>query len=213
MASADFPALAARLDPKDMAGAIAGFPGHFQQGWRLAAELEPRHRAQELDGVVVIGMGGSAMGGDLLRVLARPTARVPVTVVRDYVLPAWVGPRTLVIASSYSGNTEETLAAFEDAVDRGAGIYVLASGGDLHTEALQRDLPHAVLPGGMQPRAALGYSFGALLRVADKVGLVAVPEEVYAEAVDGIERQAQDSRKRRPVRPSVWRTAFTGGCL
>jgi glucose/mannose-6-phosphate isomerase len=192
MTNADLADRARRLDPRDMRGAIAAFPGHFREGWLLAADLQPRHRAQDLDHLVVIGMGGSAMGGDLLRTYARPSAPVPVTVVRDYTLPAWVGPRTLVVASSYSGNTEETLAAFEEALDRRAPIYALTSGGDLHTEALQRDLPHVVLPGGMQPRAALGYSFGALLRVADKLGVVAVREEAYAEALAGALRQSDE---------------------
>lgn len=180
-----------RLDPGDMLGALRAFPDHFREGWVLAADLQPTHRPHELDAVVVLGMGGSAIGGDLVRCFVRPSAPVPLIVVRDYELPAWVGPRTLAIASSYSGETEETLAAFAEALDRTAAVYVVASGGRLLEEARARDLPHVAIPGGMQPRAALGYSFGALLRIAEKLGLTDVPESAFEQAVAAARRAAE----------------------
>lgn len=161
-----------RLDPGGMLDAVRSFPDHLEQGWALAAELRAPHRVDGLDHVLVLGMGGSAIGADLLRTYAAPGARVPVSVCRGYGLPGWVNERTLVIASSYSGDTEETLEAFSAAVARGAAIYAVTSGGQLLARAHDMDLPHVVLPGGLQPRAALGYSFAALLRIAETIGLI-----------------------------------------
>jgi glucose/mannose-6-phosphate isomerase len=181
----------ASLDPDHMFDAVRAFPEHFRDGWTRAAELQARHRADELTEVVFVGMGGSAIGGDLVRTYCRDTARVPVSVVRDYTLPASVGAGALVIASSYSGGTEETLAAFREASLRGAAVYVVTSGGELLRHADEGDLPHVVIPGGLQPRAALGYSFGALLRMATKLGLCDVSETEFTEALATIEAGAE----------------------
>ncbi len=181
----------ARLDPKGMFEAIQQFPAHFREGWVRAADLQPRHRADDLSQVVLVGMGGSAIGGDLVRTYARDRATVPFSVIRDYQLPASVGEGTLVIASSYSGGTEETLSAYEDAIARGAAVYVVTSGGELRDLAGQNDLPHVVIPGGMQPRAALGYSLGAVLRIADKLGLCDVHEDEFAEALEVMQARVE----------------------
>ena len=174
----------AALDPDRMFDAVRAFPEHFREGWTRAADFQPAHRAVELTQVVVVGMGGSAIGGDLVRTYCRDASPVPVSVVRDYTLPASVGEGALVIASSYSGGTEETLAAFDEAAARGAAIYAITSGGELRRRAERMGLPHVVIPGGMQPRAALGYSLGAVLRIADKLGLCSVPEAEFSEALD-----------------------------
>lgn len=181
----------AALDPKGMFEAIQAFPEHFRDGWLRAADLEPPHRAADLRQVVLVGMGGSAIGGDLVRTFVRDRAPVPFSVVRDYQLPASVGEGSLVIASSYSGGTEETLAAFDDARGRGAAVYVVTSGGELADLAGQNELPHVIIPGGMQPRAALGYSLGAVLRIADKLGLCSVSEAEFAEALDVARARAE----------------------
>src|SRR5690606_16401220 len=113
--------------------------------------------------VVVVGMGGSAIGGDLARGLLEQELRVPMMVQRDYSLPAFVDEGTLVVASSYSGNTEETLAAFDDARRRGAPLCVITTGGKLAQMAEGVVLARIQIPGGLQPRAALGYSVVPLL--------------------------------------------------
>jgi glucose/mannose-6-phosphate isomerase len=175
-----------------MHGAIAAFPDHLREGWRRGAAAEAFGlEAGTLNGVVVCGMGGSAIGGDLLRALAEPTAPVPVQVVRGYALPGWVDERTLVVASSYSGGTEETLAAFEEAGERRAVRVVVASGGELMARAEGEWLPRVVIPGGLQPRAALGYSLGVLLRLGRALGLLPLPEEAFEDAAAGADRRAQ----------------------
>jgi len=187
----DYEQARSQLDPQDMFGAITDFPEHFREGWIRAADLVPRHRIQDIDHVVIIGMGGSAIGGDLLRAYALYEATLPITVVRDYQLPEWVNKRTLVIASSYSGDTEETLAAVGEATEREASIYVVTTGGELHDLAKKKDFPHVTLTGGMQPRAALGHSFAALLRIADKLGLVDVADTVFEDAYSTMQARAK----------------------
>lgn len=181
-----------RLDPEDMHGAIAAFHGHLREGWVRGAAAESFGlTADGLKGVVICGMGGSAIGGDLLRTLAEPEAPVPVQVVRGYTMPGWVGADTLVVASSYSGGTEETLSCFEAAQACGARIVAVASGGDLMGRAEAAGLPRIAIPGGLQPRAALGYSLGALLRLGRALGLLALPDGDFASAVDEAEARGR----------------------
>ncbi|MDX1531244.1 MAG: bifunctional phosphoglucose/phosphomannose isomerase, partial [Rhodothermales bacterium] len=167
---------------QDMFGAIRAFPDHFRDGWVRAADFQPEIRLQDADQVVIVGMGGSAIGGDLVRTYCRDTAPVPISVVRDYTLPASVGERSIVVASSYSGGTEETLSSFEEALRRDATVYAVTSGGTLQARVEAEGLKAVSIPGGMQPRAALGYSFSVLLRMADKLGLCSVSDAEYEEA-------------------------------
>ena len=102
-----------RWDKKDMYGVIRAFPEHLHDGWHRASRQADRIgllSRKTFSGVVITGMGGSAIGGDLLRALCADTATVPIVVNRGYRLPGWVDDRTLVVVSSYSGNTEETLS-------------------------------------------------------------------------------------------------------
>src|SRR6266542_1887056 len=109
-------------DPDDMLGRIKELGKQVKDAWKIAtsASLPPTH--SDVRNIVVAGMGGSAIGGDLAAALLADELKVPMTVHRDYGLPAYVGRDSLVIASSYSGNTEETLSAFEDARKRGAKV-------------------------------------------------------------------------------------------
>ncbi|MEM6782296.1 MAG: bifunctional phosphoglucose/phosphomannose isomerase [Bacteroidota bacterium] len=181
----DLAAALDRLDPDGMLGAICAFPDHFREGWTRAASIESLGwSATDFDAVVVCGMGGSAIGGDLTRTYCEATCPVPMTVVRGYDLPAFVGPKTLVVASSYSGGTEETLSAFGQALDRGATVLCVTTGGTLLDEAKKHNLAHVVVPGGLQPRAALGYSFSVLLRLARALGMTALPDADLDAALD-----------------------------
>ena len=129
-------------------------------------------------------MGGSAIGGDLVRTLAAATAPVPFAVVRDYTLPAWVCERTLVVASSYSGGTEETLSGYAEATaPRRARRRRDVGRRDRGERAAADGFPVVTIPGGLQPRAALGYSLGAVLRLARALGLLALPDADFDGAV------------------------------
>ena len=171
------------FDPQDMHGAISAFPDHLDEGWNRGAAAEDFDIRRPFSGVLVCGMGGSAIGGDLVRALAEPTAPAPMGVVRGYDVPGWVGEGTLVVASSYSGGTEETLSAFAQARRRGARLAVVASGGELLEAARSDGIDAVEIPGGLQPRAALGYSLGALLRLARAAALLDLPDADLAGAV------------------------------
>ncbi|MEL6445131.1 MAG: bifunctional phosphoglucose/phosphomannose isomerase [Bacteroidota bacterium] len=188
----DLAAALDRLDPDDMLGAVCAFPDHFREGWTRAASVEGLSwSATDFDAVVVCGMGGSAIGGDLTRTYCEATSPVPMSVVRGYELPAFVGPKTLVVASSYSGGTEETLSAFRQALDRGATVLCVTTGGTLLDEAKAHNLAHVVVPGGLQPRAALGYSFSVLLRLARALGMTDLPDAALDAALSEASARAE----------------------
>jgi glucose/mannose-6-phosphate isomerase len=122
------------------------------------------------DGLVVAGMGGSGIGGRLARAAIGDRARRPLTVVGGYALPAWVGPRSFVLCASYSGATEETVSCYDHAAELGAPRVVATTGGPLAERARRDGVPVVPLPGGFQPRAAVGYSLVAALEAATLCG-------------------------------------------
>ena len=122
--------------------------------------------------VVIAGMGGSAMGGELLRGLVMADCPVPITRVRGFGIPTWAGPDTLVVCVSHSGETAETLACARQAHAQGAAVLGVGAGGTLQVLAGEWGMPFAAVPGGgMQPRAALGYLFGAMAGAFAACGL------------------------------------------
>jgi glucose/mannose-6-phosphate isomerase len=177
-------------DPSGMADAIAGMAEQLRVGEQVGAEAGAR---VALPGAVVIAaMGGSAMGGELLRALVAGECPVPITRVRGFSVPHWAGPGTLVMCVSYSGETRETLACAEQARRQGAHLLVVGSGGTLVERARAwraacAEVPDAVATG--QPRAALGYLFGAMAGAFGACGLsatgIASAAAEGAEAVDG----------------------------
>ncbi len=180
------------VDPDDMRGAVRAFPDHLEEGWTRGAVVESFGLdGTAFDGVVLCGMGGSAIGGDLVRGLVEPTSPLPFVVNRGYALPGWVGGKTLVVVSSYSGGTEETLSAFEDARTRGSRILAITSGGTLKAHADDDGLDLVEIPGGLQPRAALGYSLGVVLRLARTLGLAALPDAEVEAALDAARQRAE----------------------
>ena len=116
----DDPQVFQQCDPEGMLERIHEMPRQCQQAWQTAMSFDLPPDYSQIDKVVILGMGGSAIGGDLVRSLALSEAKLPIFVQRDYDLPAFVDDKTLVIASSYSGNTEETLTSFEQALGTGA---------------------------------------------------------------------------------------------
>jgi glucose/mannose-6-phosphate isomerase len=178
----DLPALA-RLDASGMLGASAALPGQVRDAWARSRALvlpEPHRAARS---VAVLGMGGSAIGGDLVRGIWSERLRVPIEVIRGYDLPAWVGPDTLVVASSYSGATEETISAFGQAVERRAPVAIISTGGTLLDVARRAGLPHLSFPGGGQPRAAVGYAITLLCGLLERAGMLEVGDDEVAAAV------------------------------
>lgn len=172
-----------RKDPGGMLETLEGLPGQCLEALQMGQEVVlPEVGRPRL--VVLAGLGGSAIGGDLVRVLVSRQAGVPVLVVRDYNLPACVDQDALVFLTSYSGNTEETLEAYRQAGDKGAARIVLTTGGRL-AELAERDGVLSVrVPGGLPPRSAIGYlSLPALLILA-RLGLTVFDPEAGAELLE-----------------------------
>lgn len=171
--SLDEPESFAAVDAHDMLGMTEDFPNQCREGLRLGDEVElPDAYRGDCSNIVGLGMGGSAIGSDLLGAIYANELRAPTATVRHYELPSWVGPRTLVFAVSYSGDTEETLTAFEQARKRGARVIGITSGGALARMCADQGLPCVVVPGGQPPRASTGYLLMSLVAVVERLGLI-----------------------------------------
>lgn len=140
------------ITQRDPAGALEVIAHQYAQAQSDATVHNAEHDNREISAVVVTGMGGSALAALLAKTLLTKELAVPFEVVRGYALPGYVNEHTLVIASSYSGNTEETLSALRQATEKGAQLAILASGGTLLKTATTNAIAHVVLPTGSQPR-------------------------------------------------------------
>ena len=161
-----------QADPGNMLDRIKDLATQVRDAWKIAkaAPIPPAYG--DVRNITVSGMGGSAIGGDLAAALMANELKIPMSINRDYGLPAYVGRDSLVIASSYSGNTEETLSAFEEAQKRGAKVLVLTTGGKLNDLAKAANYPLVTFSYKAQPRAVLGYSLGLVLGCLSRLGFV-----------------------------------------
>jgi glucose/mannose-6-phosphate isomerase len=149
--------------------------------------------------IVIIGMGGSAIGGEILHDWLRATFPITIDVCRDYILPAYVNEDTLVFANSYSGNTEETLTAFLEAIKRKCTVLVVTSGGQLAEFCKKLHTPIVTIPSGLQPRAAIPYLFFPLLILMQKLGLISNIEDEIEETINILENVAQANTPEIPI--------------
>lgn len=181
------------IDTHNMIGEIDGLPKQLADAWALGQSLPlPPIGAGGVARVVIAGLGGSAIGADLLAAYCAAEAKVPVFVHRDYGLPAFAAGRdTLVIASSHSGNTEETLDAVEVALGRGCTAMAVTTGGLLARRATESKIPLWVFEHGGQPRAAIGFSFGLLLALFARLRLIPDPAADMAEAIEAMRRVSE----------------------
>jgi glucose/mannose-6-phosphate isomerase len=162
-----------KIDQKGMYDLIYQFPEEFERALNIAEATKlPDWKADQIENIVVAGMGGSAIGGDLVRSYLAEKLSIPFFICRNYTLPNFVGESTLVFVSSYSGNTEETLSAYDDAKRRGAKIIAISSDGKVKEEAIQDKIIYVNIPEGFPPRAALGYSFVPILVLLERLGFV-----------------------------------------
>jgi glucose/mannose-6-phosphate isomerase len=148
-------------------------------------------------------MGGSAIGGEILRDWLLNELPIPIEVCRDYVLPAYVNEETLVFAISCSGNTEETLSAFADAVKRGCMVITITSGGHLLSFSEKLHVPHLTIPGGLPPRVTLPYLFFPLPILMEKLGILKSREKEIQEAVKVIEKLSRENSPETPVKNNL----------
>jgi len=155
-------------DPSGMLEIAMSLPRQLREGWRLGREADLAPRPGRPAHLVIVGLGGSAIGADLLAAAVGARLPFPIAVVRDARLPTYIGPQSLVVASSYSGETDETVEAAEAALDAKAPLLAVTSGGRLAALAEQRRQTVVLVPGGLPPRAALGYLLGPMLAVLER---------------------------------------------
>ena len=178
------------IDRSGMYNLIRDFPAQVEEAVAIGKKADIRLRVKSIKQIVLCGLGGSAIGGDLLRSYLAGELNVPLSVNRHYTLPASVGPETLVIISSYSGNTEETNAAHKEALKRNARILCISSNGNTEKLAGKTGAPLIKVPGGLPPRAALGYSFFPLLIALSRLGLIKNKSRDISETLALLERKS-----------------------
>jgi glucose/mannose-6-phosphate isomerase len=170
-----------RNDPKEMYRLTCEFPDQVQRAYDIAMAASLPDWSATPDNVMLTGLGGSAVGGDFVRALFDAFGKVPFVVNRDYHLPSYIGGGSLVFATSYSGNTEETLSAYADAKRAGASIICVTSGGKLAELAKQDGYPCIIIPGGQPPRTALGFMLVPVVVACEKLGLL--PRQDFAALI------------------------------
>jgi glucose/mannose-6-phosphate isomerase len=214
------------IDTLNMLAEIDGLPDQLARAYQMGKISEVGKASEiSLKQVVIAGLGGSAIGADLLVAYVANMCPVPVIVHRDYGLPSFArGEKTLVICSSHSGNTEETLNSFETAWKNGCRIVVVSTGGDLAARAKQEKTPLVTFEHAGQPRAAVGYSFGILLALFVRFGLIPDQADAVKSAVDAMkasQTQLQSSMEtvHNPAKRYAgqlmgrWVTVFGAGLL
>jgi glucose/mannose-6-phosphate isomerase len=188
-----------QFDKLGMLNHLHAFPEQCQKAWGKILRFELPHLHTKISNVVILGMGGSAIGGDIVRRLAMAESKSPVFVHRDYGLPAFVDESTLVIASSYSGNTEETLSAFTKSLGTAAKKLAITTGGKLKQLAEREGIPVFLIDYQAPPRAAFPHSFIPLVGIFQKLGLLEDKSADLLEAVDTLKRLSKDLVETRPL--------------
>lgn len=177
------------IDSQGMYDKIYNFPEQLQEALDIGQKIEPDTAYfSDIRNIVVVGMGGSAIGGDTVRTYLANILNIPFAICRHYRLPEYVNNNSLVVISSYSGNTEETLAAFEEAVEKKSKIACFSTGGKVGKIAENKKFLWVKLPKGYPPRAALGYSFIPLLYLISKLGLIEDISDEVASLIDGLKK-------------------------
>ncbi len=188
-----------KLDTLNMLGEIDNLPDQLAKAYELGMQQELPD-VKGVRQVLIAGMGGSAIGADLLASYSASLAPLPVSVHRDYGLPLYArGPETLVICSSHSGNTEETLDAFDAALQAGCRIMAVCTGGELAKRAREKNLPIWTFEHKGQPRAAVGYSFGLLLALFERLGFIPNQKEAMQDAVHFMKRSQETLKAEIPA--------------
>jgi glucose/mannose-6-phosphate isomerase len=179
-------------DPGGMLDEIDRLPEQIKTAWDIGKEFSLR-KYKGIEAVIISGMGGSAIGADLLCAWVNPIIKIPFIVCRDYTLPAWFhGKQNLLITISHSGNTEETLAVFQEGAKRDCSMLAISTGGMLANKAKQIDIDLWRFQHEGQPRAAVGYSFILLLVLFYRLGLLPNPEDEICLSIEALKAQQED---------------------
>ena len=163
------------LDDEGMCEFTRSFVDDLESAMRIDVDLESD---SDWTGVIFLGMGGSGASGKFLKTISEEDGGLPFVVWNDYSLPSWWGPEWLVIATSYSGNTEETLSGINEALESGGTVIGISSGGDMaEILSMYQEASHVSIPGGQMPRSAFGHILGAQLAICWSLGILNRPQE------------------------------------
>jgi glucose/mannose-6-phosphate isomerase len=176
---------------------IAAFPGQLEEALRIGQSYSFIIGPEAPANIVLTGLGGSGIGGSIVQNYVADKLKIPFVVNKDYFLPAFVNADTLVIVCSYSGNTEETLAAMKQAIRAKAKIVCITSGGQVDALAAKKGIDCILVPGGMPPRSCVGYSLVQILYVLKHFGLLRAKfdKEIVA-AIELIQRERKAIEKK-----------------
>ena len=181
----------AKLDKSNVLGSIEALPDQIRDAWEQTQDISFPADFPSVKNIIIAGMGGSALGGYVIKALYRDELDLPLEIYSQYHLPSYTNDQSLVVLSSYSGNTEEVIAASEQAIKVGANIVVITAGGKLLELAKENNWPHYHVnpkfnPSG-QPRMAIGYAVIGLLGIFDKMGLVKIVTKDLLNLVDNLQ--------------------------
>ena len=181
----------AAIDSENMFQLKLNFPDHWEEAIKISNDLRINLDTSKVRNVLISGMGGSAISGDLIAAYTNDRLSIPVMVNRHYKLPRWVDEHTLFIGCSYSGNSDEILTSTHQALQRGAHVVVITSGGALLELAQKKDLPFGKIPGGLPPRAALPYNFVLQYQLFRNLGFINENDDPLLETLDLLRDQSQ----------------------
>jgi glucose/mannose-6-phosphate isomerase len=185
-----------KLDSKNMLASVELLGNQANDAWNAGKKMKISFSYKKVRGIVVAGMGGSTLGAHLLKSVFGKNIKCSFEIINDYSVPNYVGPETLVIASSYSGNTEETLAAAQDALRKKAKVIVIAAGGKLKEWAKAKKIPSLIFPTDNNPcgspRMGLGYSVFGTAAILIRVGIIKISEKEFCVLMG---RMAQVDKK------------------
>ena len=199
-----------RIDRNNMLSFCVNAPKHYTNALKMAQKTPVNY--QKPEAVIVAGMGGSAIGGELLKDWARDKVNVPIEVNREYLLPAYADEKTLVFIISYSGETEESLSVFLDALRRRCMIFCISSGGSLIEFSKKLHVSHLQIPSGMPPRAALPYLFSPLPLILAKIGLVSSVQSEFSKAIKTLEKVSYENSPEKAVDENFSKRLALGVC-
>jgi len=185
-----------RTDKSNMLAFCTKAEDNYRESARNAEKLKLEYPRPK--NVVIAGMGGSAIGGEILKDYTRDVAKAPIEISREYTLPAYADKNSLVVLASYSGDTEETLSSFVDALNRKCMIFCLSSGGKLIQYAKKLSVPYLQVESGMPPRGAMPHMFVPLLKCMEKVRLIPGFSAEFAETLDVLHDISDENQPTRP---------------
>jgi len=182
-----------KIDSSNMRKLLREFPSQIDKVVRLIASFELPDNYKKVNNIIVCGLGGSSVGGDLLKNFLRGKSQIPLIVNRSYTLPRWVGENSLVLCVSYSGNTEETLSVYDEGKKRRSKMVAITSGGKLYESATRDGIPVFSIPEiGIPPRTALGYLFMPQLLLMKKLQIADFQDSEISEMFDVLKHVAEE---------------------